>query len=112
MKLRFTPEAISDLSEIKRYIGKDLHNPSAAMRITKMILNQCSSLKRFPRAGAELSALTGYETELRLLICENYIALYRIDTNTVSVARIINARQDYMRILLHEKTDEDIHQQK
>lgn len=87
-------------------------HPSAAMRITKMILNQCSSLKRFPRAGAELSALTGYETELRLLICENYIALYRIDTSTVSVARIIHARQDYMRILLHEKTDEDTHQQK
>lgn len=87
-------------------------NPSAAMRITKMILNQCSSLKRFPRAGAELSALTGYETELRLLICENYIALYRIDTSTVSVARIIHARQDYMRILLHKKTDEDTHQQK
>lgn len=32
MKLRFTPEAISDLAEIKRYIGKELHNPSAAMR--------------------------------------------------------------------------------
>lgn len=31
MKLRFTPEAISDLSEIKRYIGKDLHNPSEAI---------------------------------------------------------------------------------
>lgn len=112
MKLRFTPEAISDLAEIKRYIGKELHNPSAAMRITKMILNQCSLLKHFPRSGAELSALTGYETELRLLICENYIALYRIDTSTVSVARIINARQDYMRILLHEKTDEDTQQQK
>ena len=112
MKLRFTPEAISDLAEIKRYIGKDLHNPSAAMRITKMILDQCSSLKHFPRAGAELSALTGYETELRLLICENYIALYRIDTNTVSVARIIHARRDYMQILLREKTDEDTQQQK
>jgi len=38
---------------------------------------------------------------VRMLVCDHYLALYRVDTDTISVARIINARQDYMRILLH-----------
>jgi hypothetical protein len=37
-------------------------------------------------------------------IVESYIALYRIETENVSVGRIINARQDYIRILLREVT--------
>lgn len=99
MKLRYTPEAISDLQSIKQYIKSTLRNPTAATRITKMILDSCTTLKSFPESGSSISALTGYETDLRMLICENYIALYRIDDDIVSVARIIHAKQDYMRIL-------------
>ena len=80
MKLRYTPESLCDLQEIKRYIKSELHNPTAASRITKAILNGCAQLKQFP------------------------IALYRIETENVSVGRIINARQDYIRILLREVT--------
>lgn len=100
MKLRYTPEAISDLQIIKQYIKVNLHNQTAALRISKMILDSCSSLKMFPESGVSLSVLTGYETDLRMLVCENYIALYRIDADAVSIARIIHAKQDYMRILL------------
>ena len=99
MKLRYTPEAISDLQSIKQYIKSTLRNPTAATRITKMILDNCASLKSFPESGSSISALTGYETDIRMLICENYIALYRVDDDMVSVARIIHAKQDYMRIL-------------
>ena len=101
MKLRYTPEAISDLQSIKQYIKSTLRNPTAATRIAKMILDSCASLKSFPESGSSISALTGYETDLRMLVCENYIALYRIDNDNdmVSVARIIHAKQDYMRIL-------------
>lgn len=99
MKLRYTPEAISDLQSIKQYIKSTLRNPTAATRIAKMILDRCSLLKSSPESGASISALTGYETDLRMLVCENYLALYRIDDDIVSVARIIHAKQDYMRIL-------------
>ena len=99
MKLRYTPEAISDLQSIKQYIKSTLRNPTAATRIAKMILDSCASLKSFPESGSSISALTGYETDLRMLVCENYLAFYRIDGDIVSVARIIHAKQDYMRIL-------------
>ena len=95
MKLRYTPESLCDLQEIKRYIKSELHNPTAASRITKAILDGCAQLKQFPKMGVSIGAKTGYETDLRMLVVESYIALYRIETETVSVGRIINARQDY-----------------
>lgn len=101
MKLRYTPEALCDLQEIKRYIKSELHNPTAASRITKAILDGCAQLKQFPEMGVSIA---GYETDLRMLVVESYIALYRIETENVSVGRIINARQDYIRILLGEVT--------
>ena len=93
MKLRYTPESLCDLQEIKRYIKSELHNPTAASRITKAILDGCAQLKQFPEMGVSIGAKTGYETDLRML-----------ETETVSVGRIINARQDYIRILLGEVT--------
>ena len=97
MKLRYTPEALRDIQEIKRYIKSELHNPTAANRITKAILDGCAQLKQFPEMGVSIGAKTGYETDLRMLVVESYIALYRIETEVVSVGRIINACQDYIR---------------
>lgn len=104
MKLNYTPEAISDIQEIRRYIKTNLHNPPAAKRISKAILDACSSLKSFPKMGISIESKTGFETDLRMLICENWIAVYRIEdeSGVVSIARILDARQDYMRILFGE----------
>ena len=106
MKLEYTPEAIKDLLECKDYIGKNLHNPKAAARIIKRILDTCALLKQFPEMGVSVEAKTGFETSLRMLNCENQIAVYCVDTDndTVSIARIINGRQDYMRLLFGEMT--------
>ena len=86
MKLRYTPEALCDLQEIKRYIKSELHNPTAASRITKAILDGCAQLKQFPEMGVSIGAKTGYETDLRMLIVESYIALYRIETKMFLLA--------------------------
>lgn len=106
MKLRYTPEAISEIQEIKRYIRNTLHNPNAAKRISGAILDACSSLKVFPEMGISVEEKTGVETDLRMLICENWAAFYRIETDSgiVSVARIIDVRQDYMHILFGENS--------
>ena len=52
MRLRYTPEAISDIRSIKAYIRDQLHNPRAAARIGTMILDHCAALKTFPELGA------------------------------------------------------------
>lgn len=104
MRLSYTPEAIADIQEIKYYIEKVLRNPTAADRISKVILDACSSLKAFPKLGASVEGRTGFETDLRMLTCENWIAIYRIEdgSDTVFISRIIDGRQDYMRILFSE----------
>lgn len=99
MNIRYTPEALRDLLELKEYIGINLQNPKAAARITRDILDSCAQLKQFPEMGSSLDARTGTETGLRCLRCGKRIAFYRIDGETVSVARILDGRQDYLRIL-------------
>ena len=104
MKLRYTPQAIADIREVRDYIRDILHNPAAAERVTRSILDGFAALKQFPEMGISLAAKTGFETDLRMLVCGRYIALYRIDQDAgaVSVARIIHAQQDYVRILLND----------
>ena len=99
MKLRYTPEAISYLQETKSYISKVLRNPKAAARITNSILKQCEQLKEHPNMGMSFSAKLDWDTDLRYLICENHIAIYRVADDWIMVVRILDGRTDYLRIL-------------
>ena len=98
-KVRLTPEAVRDLTEIHRYIAGEMGNPSAARRIVGSITENLRLLERHALAGPSVEALTGHPTDLRILVCGKYIAIYHAEGNTVSVARIVNARQDYIRVL-------------
>lgn len=65
-----------------------------------------TSLRRLTsHAEAEPSAkaATGYKTDLRFLVCGNYIAIYRVEGNIGSVARVFNGRQDYLRLLFRDR---------
>ena len=99
MKLRYTPEALNDLAELKQYVQEDLSSPMAAGRIIRSITASCSLLKDQPKLGMELSKLIDRETDYRYLITGNYIVFYKIEINTISVYRVINARTDYIRNL-------------
>ncbi|MBQ7872202.1 MAG: type II toxin-antitoxin system RelE/ParE family toxin [Oscillospiraceae bacterium] len=99
MKLKYTPQALNDLQELKTYIGKTLHNVRAARRITKSILDSCGRLKEHPQLGMSLEAKTGIETDLRYLLCEKHLALYHVEDDLILVVRILDGRSDYLRIL-------------
>lgn len=98
-KVLFSPEAAKDLAEIKQYISKELKNPAAAKKTVQTITKELRTLSRFPEAGPSVEALTGYTTNLRFFICGKHIALYRIEDKTVYIARVVDPRQDYLRIL-------------
>ena len=99
MKLKYTPEAIADLQNTKAYISDVLHNPKAARRITKQILDMCGSLKEHPNLGMSLKAKTDIDTDLKYLLCENHLAFYRIESDWVMVVRILDGRTDYMSVI-------------
>ena len=100
--VRLTPAAADDLAAIKAYITETLGNPIAAESTVRRILQALRTLQKHAEAGLSLEAKTGFQTDLRFLVCGNYIALYRAEGDLVSVARIINSRQDYMRILFRD----------
>ncbi len=103
MTLRYTPEAIQDLKEIQAYIAGVLQNPAAAARMIRRIMHECGQLAALPFSGVSLEKKTGFPTDLQLLVCGNYLALYRVAGDTVSIARVLDGRQDYLRILLREE---------
>ena len=100
MILRFTPEAIADLQELKTCIRKTLHNAKAANRITKSILESCTSLKAFPQSGTMLEMLTGQPSDIRYIVAENHLIFYRVEDDYIMVARILDGRTDYLKVLL------------
>lgn len=99
MKLEYSPDAIEDIQEIKRYIAKNLKNPAASKRINEMIVKNCKLLKTHPELGMAAEDRLGEPTELRYLICESWFVFYRILDNTVQIARVIDGRTDYINVL-------------
>lgn len=49
-----------------------------------------------------VAALTGRPNDLWILVCGKHVAIYKIDGSTVYVARIISAKQDYIKVLFGE----------
>ena len=98
-KVQLTPQAVRDLAELKQYVAVELGNPSAAGKLLSRITRELRILQHHPEAGPSIEAITGHPTDLRMLVCAKHIAIYRVNGSIVSVARIISARQDYMRVL-------------
>ena len=99
MRLEYAPEALEDIQETKRYIATVLKNRSAASRVAKMLVRNCKQLKEQPYLGMAVEARTGYSSDMRYLICESWLAFYRIQDGTVQIVRVIDGRTDYVRVL-------------
>lgn len=98
-KISFSPEAVDDLKEIKQYIKDELCNEQAAKNTVAKILKKIKLLSDFPESGSSLSVIIGFDADYRYLICDNYIAFYRIENKNVLIVRILYGRRNYMQIL-------------
>ena len=99
MNLRFTPQARADLLEIRRYISSELHNETAAERITRAILSFSSNLKSFPQMGIALSEKINVQTTIRYIVSEKYLVFYKVEESYISVIRILDSRTNYLQAL-------------
>ena len=95
-------EAKNDLFEIKKYIEDELQNPTAAIDTVSKITNRIRMLEEHAYAGAMLAAVADIRTDYRFLVCGNYICFYRVVANDVYIDRVLNSRQNYMRIIFGE----------
>ena len=95
MKLRFSILARSDLISIGEWIAKE--NPDRAAEYVFELEAACNFLTSFPLTGEKIGR---YQKEnLRRKVHGDYLVLYTIRTDTIYVARVIRAAQDYLRFL-------------
>jgi addiction module RelE/StbE family toxin len=106
-QIRFTPQAVADLEEIKRDISSDLLNPQAATALLAHIFEKIRTLSTMPQTGArvrtEIPSLKAY----RFIPCKNYLVFYRTEEKYVSIIRILYARRDYLGLLESDTKDDE-----
>lgn len=98
-KVKLAPEALSDLDEIWEYISYVLKDPPAADRIVNGILDKTDMLSEQPMMGTPLYFKNDLNSGYRYVIYKNYMAFYRLSSDTVCVDRVIHGKRDYMSLL-------------
>ena len=106
-EIQFSPQAISDLQEVKAYITEELYNEQAAINTIAMIMKRIRMLVDFPESGASLSSIIGFETDYLFLVCGNYTTFYRVEDTTVYIVRVLYGRRNFMQILFGVPQDEN-----
>jgi plasmid stabilization system protein ParE len=96
--LMINPLVADDLKEIKGFIAED--NPEAALKTVQEIYDRFENIQQFPTIGADLSRRVRIRTDLKYIIWENYIILYRTraNQNCVEIYRVLNRFQDITKI--------------
>jgi toxin ParE1/3/4 len=86
MRLRWTPQAASDIAEIHDYIARD--NPSAARRVVSQIRKDARLLVAQPGMGRP-----GRVPGTRELVVDRfpYIIAYRVDGNDIPILAVIHS---------------------
>lgn len=85
MKLRFTPQARSDLAEIHDYIAQD--NPQAARRVIAILRKSAEALPSNPLVGR-----SGRVAGTRELAVGRFpfVLAYRVDADEVHILSVIH----------------------
>ena len=106
-KINFTPDALEDLKEIKKYITDELCSVESAINTIVKITKRIRQLADFPESGAPLSSIINLEVPYRFLVCGNYTAFYKVEADEVHVVRVLYGRRNFMQILFGREFDDN-----
>lgn len=95
MIVAFTEQAETDLEAIGDYIARD--NPERAVSFVEEIVERCERLGERPYAFALVPRYA--HAGVRHRSFGNYLIFYRASDDRVEILHILNAAQDYERIL-------------
>ena len=95
--------AKQDLRDIHDYILVNFYSQQAADGKVDLLLSALETLELFPEACPLVSSrdygeMTNDGKPYRYMPIENYLAFYYIENHTVFVARILSAKQDWVKI--------------
>lgn len=97
MKLEILRNADVDLKNIA-YKHKLLSGVNSARKITDRIRKKLELLKSSPYLGRICDESPFAGEGYRRLICGNYLCLYKVADNCITVYRIIDGRTDYPKL--------------
>lgn len=99
MELKYTSKAKEDLQNVKYSVLDHCGNEEIAVKVLREITKTVRNLALFPYMGTELVKITGVLTDYRSLFCRHNYIFYRMEGNCILIIRILNEKQDYMRVL-------------
>jgi plasmid stabilization system protein ParE len=90
MKVRYAPEAISDLARLREFI--EAKNPVAAQRVASELLAGIDKLKLFPKMGIQVLKAPQPKA-IRDLFVDNYTIRYLINDEEIVVLRLWHGKE-------------------
>lgn len=96
-----TPDAATDLTQIKNYIAYTLQAPQTALKYIRGLQQEIEKLESFPAAIAPVPDEPWHSRGIRRIIHKNFYIYYRIDENakSVYVLNMIYARRNQLKTL-------------
>lgn len=99
MKLTFSALAKKDVVETITYIKSELNNPPAAVKFRNSLEKRSRSLEKFPELGASLGTVDSRFKTYRYMVTGNYILIYKVTKNEITVLRVLYGRSNYVELL-------------
>lgn len=97
-KLKYSPEAVRDLENIKLQVMEDF-GELIAVKTMKRIGKGIRTLEIAENAGIDMCKKYGINCDYRVFFTAKNYVVYRIEGEFVRIIRILNERQDFMNIL-------------
>jgi plasmid stabilization system protein ParE len=99
LPVRWTAQASGDLIEILEFIGAD--RPAAAREVGRDVLRQSRTLARNPLRGRMMPELSEQGIkDYRQILVSRYRVIYRVRSDAVEVAAVIDTARDLGEALL------------
>lgn len=100
-KLVYLTPAANDLKEIVKYHITEVGAVSAR-KIYQSMTASINRLRDFPLMGQiHPDPLLAAENFRKLVLTRTYVAIYKVDSSTIYVYRIVNGARDYPSLLKH-----------
>jgi toxin ParE1/3/4 len=90
----FSRKAEDDLEAIADYIAQD--NSVRAVSFVQELRKQCLAIGQFPNAHTRFTELG---QDARIMPYKNYVVLYRVLDDAVSIERIIQGARDILNLI-------------
>ncbi len=100
-KIIMTPDATDDITELSRYIAKNLNAPRTALSYVRAIRQEISKLSEMPGVIKPVDHEPWHSRGIRKILVKNFFVYYRIDEEklVVYILNSIYARSDQLNAL-------------